>query len=189
MKKITILKRKRAVFWRFRSGRYRILTKRDEFDELLSTFTKEDRKTKQLDRQDFLDNFDASQIAQQLCFHNYEIFKKIHPIEFLNEIWKKDNDSSPSFKFFCERFDKESYWCATELVSNQIAQRGQKGINAAQELKTRVKLLSKFISVANVCVSDVGSHSEEQFLFRICNHFWTQFNTRPTSEKDLGSII
>jgi hypothetical protein len=84
------------------------------------------------------EELEVDDIAQQLCIHNSEIFRNIHPIEFLNEIWKKPgDDSSPSFKFFVERFDKESYWVATELV-------------AIKDFKKRGLALRKFIALIKV---------------------------------------
>lgn len=109
------------------------------FTQMLETYhLLENTNAKKPDQVDFFSKFDAASIAQQLTLHNYTIFKNIHPIEFLHEIWKKNNDASPSFKHFVNRFDMESYWVITELCLN------------AKNFKDRVKILSKFISVANV---------------------------------------
>jgi hypothetical protein len=87
------------------------------------------------------EELEVDDIAQQLCMHNSEIFRNIHPIEFLNEIWKKTGDeSSPSFKFFVDRFDKESYWVATELV-------------AIKDPKKRLLALKKFIMLVQVYIT------------------------------------
>lgn len=85
------------------------------------------------------EDLDLDDIAQQLSLHNSQIFRNIHPIEFLNEIWRNpdDDSSSPSFKFFVERFDKESYWVATELL-------------ACRDMKKRIKCLQKFIQLIRV---------------------------------------
>ena len=81
-------------------------------------------------------------ISQQLCVYNSELFKKINPIEFLNQIWRKPTDEqdflTPSLDFFIKRFDKESYWAATEIVG-------------VKDLKKRALVLNKFIRVAKVC--------------------------------------
>jgi hypothetical protein len=87
---------------------------------------------------DFLIKNDAIKIAQQLCLNNYNIFKNIHPLEFLNEICKRDNAPSPSFQHFVSRFDTESYWVNTELIL------------IAKSLKDRIKILTKFIYIAKV---------------------------------------
>jgi RasGEF domain len=93
---------------------------------------------KRLEQTEILDQFDAVSIAEQLCIHNHSLFQEIHPIEFLNEIWKKDNRSSASFKHFVNRFDVESYWVVTELCVN------------AKSARDKIKVLCKFISVAHV---------------------------------------
>lgn len=86
------------------------------------------------------EDLEVDDIAQQLCLHNSEIFRNIHSIEFLGEIWKgKDDESSPSFKFFVERFDKESYWVVTELIG-------------CQDPKKRVLILRKFIYLVHVFI-------------------------------------
>lgn len=92
-------------------------------------------------KEDVLTKYDAALIAQQLALNNYTIFKNIHPIEFLNEIWKKDNTASPSFTHFVNRFDLESYWVNTELILG------------ARNLKERVKYLAKIISIASVYIN------------------------------------
>eukprot|EP00842_Homolaphlyctis_polyrhiza_P004890 jgi/Hompol1/5401/HPOL_004387-RA len=118
-----------------RDGRelLRIVDKqRQEFDDLLATYTIGERRTKTIESMFY--DLEPLEVAQQLCIHNYGIFRNIHPIEFLNEIWIKDNDSSPSFKFFVERFDKESYWAVTELVR-------------VKDIKKRIIVLKKFIQL------------------------------------------
>ena len=80
-----------------------------------------------------LEHVEPMEVAEQLCILNSEIFRNIHPIEFLKEIWKKaEEDPSPSFNFFVERFNKESYWAATEIISLQDPrQRGHSSKPAA----------------------------------------------------------
>lgn len=106
------------------------------FEELLNTYTSGERKAKKIDS--MFERLEPEEIAEQLCLHNGDIFRNIHPIEFLGEIWKKPGDeSSPSFKFFVERFDKESYWVATEIV-------------ACADPKKRILTLRKFIYLVKV---------------------------------------
>jgi hypothetical protein len=106
----------------------------------LGTYNTEERKGKRIDS--MFEELEVDDIAQQLCIHNSEIFRNIHSIEFLQEIWKKkDDDSSPSFKFFVERFDKESYWVATEMIH-------------CRDPKKRVLALKKFIFLAKVFIVD-----------------------------------
>ncbi|KAJ3037434.1 hypothetical protein HDV00_001673 [Rhizophlyctis rosea] len=75
---------------------------------------------------------DEEKLAQQLCLYNSMLFRHIPPIDFLNMIWKKP---SPSLTFFIQRYDKESYWVATEICSRK-------------DLKARVQMIKKFIGVA-----------------------------------------
>ncbi len=84
------------------------------------------------------EHLEPEDIAEQMCIHNSEIFRNIHPIEFLNEIWKKpDDESTSSFKLFVERFDMESYWVATEIL-------------ACLDPKKRISALKKFIFIVKV---------------------------------------
>ncbi|KAJ3325312.1 hypothetical protein HDV06_004171 [Boothiomyces sp. JEL0866] len=104
------------------------------FEDLLSTYSRDERRGRGLNS--IFEELEAEELGQQLCLHNSEIFRNIHPIEFLNEIWRgADSESSPSFKFFVERFDKESYWVATELL-------------LCKDFKKRVNALRKFITLA-----------------------------------------
>ncbi|KAJ3252126.1 Rap guanine nucleotide exchange factor-like 1 [Boothiomyces macroporosus] len=104
------------------------------FEDLLSTYSRDERRGRGLNS--IFEELEAEELGQQLCLYNSEIFRNIHPIEFLNEIWKgADSESSPSFKFFVERFDKESYWVATELL-------------LCKDFKKRVNALRKFITLA-----------------------------------------
>ncbi|KAJ3268774.1 Nephrocystin-1 [Terramyces sp. JEL0728] len=106
------------------------------FEDLLSTYSRDERRGRGLNS--IFEELEAEELAQQLCLYNSEIFRNIHPIEFLNEIWRgADSESSPSFKFFVERFDKESYWVATELL-------------LCRDFKKRVNALRKFITLAKV---------------------------------------
>jgi len=52
-------------------------------------------------------------IVKQLCLHDFDLFKSIHPIEYLNAIWKAKKsddedaeDNTPNLDFFISRFDK-----------------------------------------------------------------------------------
>jgi hypothetical protein len=87
-----------------------------------------------------LELVEPEEVAEQLCLLNSDLFRNIHPIEFLNEIWKKSEDeTSPSFQFFADRFNKESYWAATEIIS-------------FKDPKLRVNALRKFIYIIKVSV-------------------------------------
>jgi hypothetical protein len=140
---------------------------------LLGTYNTEERKGKRIDS--MFEELEVDDIAQQLCIHNSEIFRNIHPIEFLQEIWKKkDDESSPSFKFFVERFDKESYWVATELIH-------------CKDPKKRVLALKKFIFLVKVIPINSEMFGTEQFLFYLLIDCRTEFDSSSATEEDLGS--
>ncbi|KAL5034286.1 hypothetical protein RTP6_002140 [Batrachochytrium dendrobatidis] len=115
------------------------------YEDLLATYTLGGERRGKTIESMFLD-LEPVEVAQQLCIHNSGIFRSIQPIEFLNEIWSGDIDSSPSFKFFVERFDKESYWTATELVK-------------VKDLKKRTLILKKFIQLIKVRNHNIFHHA------------------------------
>ena len=85
-----------------------------------------------------LESVEPEEVAEQLSILNSDLFRNIHPIEFLNEIWKKaGDDPSPSFQFFADRFNKESYWAATEIINQR-------------DPRQRINSLRKFIFVIKV---------------------------------------
>lgn len=131
-----------AFFYSAKSIREAAHVQHATFIKMLGGYNSVEGKKKKLDSGDFLATLDPQNLAQQLSLHNYNIFKNIHPMEFLNEIWKKDNVASASFSHLVKRFDTESYWVATELCMG----------NDSKTLKTRVKVLAKFISVAAECI-------------------------------------
>ncbi|KAJ3068903.1 Rap guanine nucleotide exchange factor 2 [Podochytrium sp. JEL0797] len=79
------------------------------------------------------------ELAQQLCLHNFKLFRNIHAIEFLNQIWIGKKEDTPYLNFFIERFDKESYWVATEIVKEP-------------NLKKRILILKQFILATSASV-------------------------------------
>ena len=92
-------------------------------------------------RESMFDEIETLVLAQQMTMHNFGLFARIHPMEFLKQIWKKDDDpawATPNLDTFSARFDLESYWVATELV-------GQK------DMKQRVNMMRKFIQLAQEC--------------------------------------
>lgn len=73
-----------------------------------------------------------------------EFFSRITDTEFFNLSWKAENPNrkveSPNIVQLVDRFNKVSYWVATEIVMST-------------QIKDRVNVLKKFISVAEVCIS------------------------------------
>ena len=94
-----------------------------------------ERRGKQLES--MFQEISPEDVAHQLAVHNHKMFRNIHPIEILNEIWKMDQESSPSLKQFVGRFDTESFWVATEICG-------------VKDLKKRILVLKKFVQVARV---------------------------------------
>jgi len=94
-----------------------------------------------------IEKFDEETITKHLCLHDFELFKNIHPIEYLNLIWKtkkydcgdEEEDNTPNLDYFITRFDKESYWVATEICH-------------VPDLKKRSQMLKKWIIIANTCI-------------------------------------
>ncbi|KAI8816677.1 ras guanine nucleotide exchange factor domain-containing protein [Fimicolochytrium jonesii] len=81
------------------------------------------------------EDIDPEILAQQLCLYNSTLFRMIDPIDYTAQIWGK---ASLNLTFFIERFDKESFWVATEIVNKP-------------NLKTRTAVLSIFLKVAKGC--------------------------------------
>ncbi|KAI3639487.1 hypothetical protein MIR68_002502 [Amoeboaphelidium protococcarum] len=97
---------------------------------------KSNRKT----MESMFEEIDPTVLAEQMCIYNFQWFCHIHPIEFLNQIWRKKEDepeiwATPNLDFFSGCFNRESYWVATELVNQK-------------DLKKRVNILKKFIALS-----------------------------------------
>ncbi|KAJ3408579.1 hypothetical protein HDV05_004940 [Chytridiales sp. JEL 0842] len=107
-----------------------------KYEEMYSYYRMVERRGKTM--QSMFLELTPEEIAQQLCVHNFKIFRNIHPIEFLQQIWKREDEETPSLNFFIERFDKESYWAVTEIVSQK-------------DMKKRVNVLKNFILTAKAC--------------------------------------
>ncbi|KAJ3215928.1 hypothetical protein HDU67_010159 [Dinochytrium kinnereticum] len=103
------------------------------YEDMILSYRSVERKGKTMES--MFAELAPEELGQQLCLHDFKLFKNIHPIEFLHQIWKKDEDGTPILDFFIERFDKESYWAVTEIVSQK-------------DPKKRVNILRKFILTA-----------------------------------------
>ena len=81
-----------------------------------------EKQSKQMSLSDMIVENDPIEVAEQLCLINFKLFKYIHPIEYLMQIWKTgssgtdkqkrlsiDSDYGKNFvrslDFFIERFD------------------------------------------------------------------------------------
>ncbi|KAJ3012441.1 UNVERIFIED_CONTAM: Rap guanine nucleotide exchange factor 2 [Siphonaria sp. JEL0065] len=107
-----------------------------KYEEMYSYYKMVERKGKVLESM-FLE-LTPEVLSQQICIHNFKLFKNIHPIEFLHQIWGSDREMTPYLNFFIDRFDKESYWVATEIVTQK-------------DIKKRIKVLSNFILTTKAC--------------------------------------
>ncbi|KAI8836368.1 ras guanine nucleotide exchange factor domain-containing protein [Chytridium lagenaria] len=106
------------------------------YEDMILSYKGVERKGKTMES--MFSELNPEELGQQLCLHDFKLFRNIHPIEFLHQIWKKDDDGAPILDFFIERFDKESYWAVTEIVSQK-------------DPKKRVNILRKFILTAKAC--------------------------------------
>ncbi|KAI8592561.1 ras guanine nucleotide exchange factor domain-containing protein [Geranomyces variabilis] len=95
-----------------------------------------------------------SMLAEQMCLYDSMLFRHIDAIEYVNLIMKK---TSPTLNFLMSRFDKESYWVATEIVGKK-------------DFKTRIRVLRTFIVTAK----------------RFCDYVWLESKSRPAIKKDVG---
>ena len=111
---------------------------RKRYEEIFNNQKSTNMKSKTM--QSMFLECDPEDIGQQMCIYDFKLFQAIHPIEFLNQIWKREGeeDASPTLDFFISRFDKESYWVATEVCM-------------IRDLKKRTKALQKFILLAKEC--------------------------------------
>ena len=108
----------------------------NEFDEKYSYTKTVEKKSKSMES--MLLQLSPEDLAQQISIHNFTLFHNIHPSEFLDQIWRKDDESTtPYLTTFIQRFDKEYYWVATEVVCQK-------------DLKKRIAILKTFILAAKV---------------------------------------
>lgn len=80
-------------------------------------------------------------LAEQLCILDQKQFCNIEIHEFIGQKWTVENsfDLAPNITRCIEFFNRLSYWCATEILSQKI-------------LKQRVGVLKLFLKIANVSV-------------------------------------
>lgn len=93
----------------------------------------------EMDQIDILEHSTLA-IAKALTVHEFDLFKQIHPNEFLNQNWQKDDKQklSPNITRFISRFNEVSFWVASEIV-------------VARDRKRQRSLVMKFIKIAKQC--------------------------------------
>lgn len=84
---------------------------------------------------------DAQFIAEQITLFNHELFNKVHRIEYVNYIWAADKmeDLCPNLNILISRFNKESYWVATQICTEM-------------DMKKRSEVMKKFIMIGKHCL-------------------------------------
>jgi len=84
-----------------------------------------------------INNFDPETVADYLTAFEFEIFKKIHPIEFLKQGWNKQNASeiSPNIVSINTRFNDIILWVIFEILSGNTP-------------KDRLQIILHFILIA-----------------------------------------
>ncbi|KAJ3020203.1 hypothetical protein HKX48_001148 [Thoreauomyces humboldtii] len=88
-------------------------------------------------------------LAQQMCLYDSMLFRMIDGIDFIQMGWKQ---TSPQLAFFIERFDKESYWVASEILGKK-------------DLKARSAVLRTFIVTAKECLEAQNYFSTFAIMF------------------------
>ncbi|ORX54270.1 hypothetical protein BCR36DRAFT_581893 [Piromyces finnis] len=111
-----------------------------KYEDMFDYIRRVEKKGKVM--QSMLNELDPEVVAQQLCLYDFKLMKNIHPIEYLDQIWgSKENEDTPCLNFFISRFNLESYWAATEVLS-------------VEDLKKRTEILKKIILVTKHCLDN-----------------------------------
>ena len=118
-----------------------VASENEKFENLVNISKASNNKSKSLDS--MLMQYSFDDISEQMCLVNSQLYQSIHPIEFLNYIWRKKGEEeeypTPMLDRFISRFDNESYWVATEICDTK-------------DLKKRTQILTQFIMIAKKCV-------------------------------------
>ena len=86
-------------------------------------------------------DIDPLEAARQLTIHEFQLFRKISPREFLSMQWTKPNrkEKSPNLVTFIDHFEFTSSWVMREILKES-------------DLDVRVATLSHIINIADVCL-------------------------------------
>jgi len=77
-------------------------------------------------------------VATQLNLWNFELFRNIQPVEYVNNVLTKDAELFPNLDLFIKRFELESFWVATEVCTEK-------------DLRRRASVLESFVRTAKLC--------------------------------------
>lgn len=137
---INDLKQYEEYTLRFEEFEKKIEVQKKKYEDMFEYIKKVEKKGKVM--QSMINEFDPVVVAEQLCVYDFKLMRNIHPIEYLNQIWgNKDNEDSPCLNFFISRFNLESFWAATEILS-------------VKDLKKRTETLKKMIQVTKSCLDN-----------------------------------
>merc|ERR1712137_975623 len=97
-------------------------------------------------------------IAEQLCLLDQRQFCQIEVHELKNQVWNNDNsfNEAPNTTRCIEFFNRVSYWCATEIVSQK-------------KLKQRVEIIKRILSLAKRCA--IYHNYNSTFAIASCMNF------------------
>lgn len=119
-----------------------VVIQSSEFDIILNSHKVVEKKGKKMES--MFEKMTSEDIGQQLCLYNFQLFRNIHSVEYLYQIWspqkpgEEEDSLTPVLDFFIKRFDLECYWVATEICN-------------ITDLKKRIAALKKIIKAAQVC--------------------------------------
>jgi RasGEF domain/RasGEF N-terminal motif len=84
-------------------------------------------------------DLDPIEVAQDLTLSSHQLFQSVVPVEMMNGVWHRPEAATlcPNLVAVIDRFNLLSFWVATEMVSER-------------DLERRVKLLKRFINVADL---------------------------------------
>ncbi|KAL8565056.1 hypothetical protein ACOMHN_003432 [Nucella lapillus] len=81
----------------------------------------------------------APEVARQLTFEDFKVFKDIEPTEYVDELFELDSKyGCPMIRKFAELVNREMFWVVTEICGEPMVVR-------------RMKLIKHFIKIAKCC--------------------------------------
>ena len=113
-------------------------------------------------------------LAQQLCILDQKQFFQIEVHELKDQSWNSGDNSfdvAPNTTRCIEYFNRVSYWCATEIVSQK-------------SLKMRVKVLKRILVIAQVSVA----HCLVARTNKNCRNAWSTKTTTLSSLSLVPSV-
>eukprot|EP01137_Pigoraptor_chileana_P015860 Opistho-2@5463 len=78
---------------------------------------------------------DTRELAKQLTLHDFELFARIDPVEYINQVWKRIDAMTANINTFTQRFNQVNLWVVTEIC-------------ITRQVNKRVLVVKKFIKMA-----------------------------------------